>query len=96
MTFTNLTDLHFLEVAGIAGFALYVFNYTMLTCKVFNTEDKLFFVLNGITTSLVLAGLMISFNLASALIQVFWITISVIGICIRLRGTPNSAQTQLA
>jgi len=95
MTLSTLTDLHILEVAGVLGFALYVMNYTLLTCRLLNAEDKLFFVLKGAAAALVLAGLWVSFNLASALIQVFWISISIIGIIIRLRGTPKSAQTQL-
>ena len=40
--------------------------------------------------SLVLTGLMNSFDLASALIQIFWICISSIGILIRVR--PNTRQ----
>ena len=96
MHYSNLLELHILELAGIAGFCLYVTNYTLLTCKILNAEDKLFFILNGLAAGLVLAGLMVSFNLASALIQVFWITISIIGIAIRLRRTPKPAQTQLA
>ncbi|WP_420862846.1 CBU_0592 family membrane protein [Algirhabdus cladophorae] len=85
MTFSTFTDLHFLEVAGVAGFCLYVVNYSLLTFKIISAGHKLFFALNGTAAALVLMGLMVSFNLASAMIQVFWITISIIGILIRLR-----------
>jgi len=96
MNYSILTDLHILEIAGIVGFCLYVVNYVLLTCKILNAEDKTFFVINGCAASMVLMGLMVSFNLASALIQVFWITISMFGILIRLRGTPKAPQTRLA
>ncbi len=73
------------DAIGVAGFALYVLNYGLLTVQRLKSEQVAYFVLNWLAASLVLIGLMASFNLASALIQVFWIAISTVGIYIRLR-----------
>ena len=73
------------EGIGIAGFALYVLTYGLLTFKRITSESKIYFVLNMIAASCVLIGLTHSFNLASALIQLFWIVISCAAILIRLR-----------
>ena len=73
------------ELAGIIGFALYVMNYSLLTLRKLSGDSISYFVINFSAASLVLIGLMSSFNLASALIQGFWIAMSVIGISLRLR-----------
>ena len=73
------------EAIGIAGFALYVLNYGLLTFKQVTSESKCYFMLNMIAASCVLIGLIHSFNLTSALIQMFWIVISCVAIIIRLR-----------
>ncbi len=74
-----------LDAIGVAGFALYVLNYTLLTLHRVTSQSKTYFVLNLAAASLVLIGLTQSFNLASALIQTFWIAISIAAIVIRLR-----------
>lgn len=73
------------DAIGIAGFAVYVLNYALLTLSKLKSEHIAYFVLNWLAATLVLIGLTHSFNLASALIQVFWIAISTIGIIIRVR-----------
>ena len=74
-----------LEAIGVAGFALYVLNYGLLTIHRLTSQSKAYFVLNMFAASCVLIGLTHSFNLASALIQGFWIVISVVAILMRLR-----------
>lgn len=74
-----------LEMAGVAGFGLYVSNYLMLTFSVLTGNCITYYLINVTAASLVLAGLSNSFDLASVLIQIFWICISTIGIWIRLR-----------
>jgi len=81
-----------MEIAGIAGFGLYVCNYMMLTFRVLTGNCIIYYMVNFSAASLVLIGLMNSFDLASALIQIFWICISSIGIFIRVR--PNARHTQ--
>jgi len=73
------------ECVGVAGFAIYVLNYAMLTFHRITSHSKTYFVLNLIAASMVLVGLTHSFNLASALIQLFWIAISIAAIALRLR-----------
>lgn len=73
------------EFAGIVGFGLYVLNYTLLTFNVVTNRCIKYFILNLCAASMVLAGLSVSFNLAAALIQLFWIFLSSIGILMRLR-----------
>jgi len=84
-TDTSLQQINYLEVAGVAGFGLYVCNYMMLTFRYLTGNCLIYYVINVSAASLVLMGLMNSFDLASALIQVFWICISCVGIAIRIR-----------
>ena len=71
------------EIIGIIGFALYVLNYMLLTLRYLNGHNLSYFVLNLAAAAFVLVGLIGSFNLASALIQVFWVVISFVGIILR-------------
>ncbi|MCG6904026.1 MAG: hypothetical protein LJE68_15235, partial [Rhodobacter sp.] len=73
---------------------LYVLNYTLLTFHRLNSRDTCYFALNLAAASMVLVGLTASFNLASALIQSFWVVISLTAILLRLkRGGPAGAET---
>jgi hypothetical protein len=81
---SEIANLRPLELVGIFGFLLYVVNYSLLTFRVTSSEGLTFFVINLAASSAVLAGLMVSFNLAAALIQIFWITISLVAITLRL------------
>lgn len=87
------------EIVGIAGFALYVLNYALLTLHRLTSRSKTYFVINIFAASFVLIGLTQSFNLASALIQGFWILISITAVIVRLRPAKDEAaapQSQLA
>ena len=72
------------DLIGIAGFGLYVLSYMLLTIRAIDSACVLYFTMNLFAASFVLYGLTESFNLASAMIQFFWISISVIGIVLRL------------
>lgn len=76
----------FIELIGISGFILYVLNYTLLTFRVLDAQHVAYFAINLTAASFVLIGLSASFNLASAMIQLFWICISIIAIALRLCG----------
>ncbi|MCK0095487.1 hypothetical protein MWU60_07880 [Yoonia sp. F2084L] len=84
----------FFDAIGIAGFGLYVLNYTMLTFQRVKSESISYFVVNGAAACMVLIGLTNAFNLASAMIQIFFICISGVGILIRLRER-HAAKSQL-
>lgn len=74
------------EMIGVAGFGLYVLNYTLLTLQRVRSESISYFAVNGIAAAMVLIGLSTSFNLAAAMIQIFWIGISAMAIIVRLRA----------
>ncbi|WP_137701538.1 CBU_0592 family membrane protein [Marimonas lutisalis] len=82
MSFTH--ELSFYEIAGIIGFTIYVFNYAMLTLRRLSGDSVVYYMLNFSAAGLVLLGLTVSFNLASAMIQMFWIAMSSLGILIRV------------
>ncbi|WP_298860497.1 hypothetical protein [uncultured Sulfitobacter sp.] len=73
------------ELIGIAGFCLYVLTYGLLTFRFISGPSVLYFTMNLTASSCVLIGLSSSFNLASAMIQIFWISMSLIGITLQLR-----------
>lgn len=78
-------SLTLFEVIGVLGFALYVMNYTLLTTRRINGNSVRYFAVNFVAASCVLVGLTSSFNLASALIQIFWVVLSVLGMLVHLR-----------
>lgn len=83
---------HIFDGIGVAGFILYVTSYTCLTLGFISGDSIGYFCMNLIAASCVMTGLMASFNLASALIQGFWITMSIIGITIRVMRPVNRAR----
>ncbi len=83
-----------LDLIGVAGFGLYVINYTLLTFHKLHSHDALYFGINLVAASCVLAGLLVSFNLASAMIQLFWVFISTAAIAVRLFGRQRGSAHQ--
>lgn len=73
------------DIAGVTGFCIYVASYSLLTCQVLTSRCITYFVLNLCASCLVLLSLVGAFNLATALIQSFWIIVSLIAIRMRLR-----------
>jgi len=80
------------EVIGVIGFGLYVTNYTLLTLHKLHSHDALYFCINLVAATLVLVSLFASFNLASAMIQAFWVVISSAAILIRVRSRWRGAR----
>ena len=77
------------EIVGVIGFGLYVMNYTLLTLGYIYARDVKYFAFNLIAATFVLIGLTSSFNLASALIQIFFVAMSLLGIALRLTRRPD-------
>ena len=75
------------ELIGIAGFGLYVLTYGMLTFRIVAGHSAIYFALNLSAASCVLIGLSSSFNLASAMIQIFWISMSLVELMMHFRRT---------
>jgi hypothetical protein len=80
----SLLDPALLDSIGVCGFLLYVVNYTLLTLGWVSGDSVIYYIVNFLAAALVLIGLSSNFNLASALIQSFFITMSSLGIAIRL------------
>jgi len=77
------------EGVGIVGFCLYVITYGLLAVRLLAGHSFAYLALNLLAASCVLISLTVSFNLASALTQIFWITVSLIGITLNARrGAP--------
>ena len=81
------------DAIGVFGFGLYVLNYTMLTFHRLTSHCKTYFAINLVAASMVLTGMAYSFNLASALIQMFWIGISIAAIIMRMRASKGETMS---
>ncbi|WP_299820820.1 hypothetical protein [uncultured Jannaschia sp.] len=74
------------QICGILGATLYVTNYVLLTLRVLSPATMRYFALNLAASLLVLSSVVHAFNVATLVIQVFFVGISVVGIVTRLRG----------
>lgn len=69
--------------AGLAGFAAYVAGYGLVQMDQLDGNSSVYSVVNIVAAALVLVSLYRDFNLASALIQVTWISLGLIGMLLR-------------
>ena len=65
---------------GYLGVAFYLGAYALLQTGVIRGNGYPYAILNLLAASFVLVGLMVAFNLSSAIIQVSWILISIVGL----------------
>ena len=72
------------RAVGVAGFLMYVFNYFALSTRLLTSEHTSYFVINIAAATMVLVSLSQDFNLASALIQGFWIIMGCVAVFLRL------------
>ena len=68
------------QAIGVAGFVLYMLSYFLLQIGRIEGSDNSYILMNLMAASFVLVSLVHNFNLASALIQISWIIISIIGL----------------
>lgn len=73
-------DLTIYAAFGFLGVALYLGSYAALQLGYVNGQGGAYALLNLAAASSVLMSLVQAFNLSSALIQVFWIAISIVGL----------------
>lgn len=76
---TSLTE-QVLQGAGLAGVVLYLGSYALLQTGLLRGSGYAYAVFNLCAASLVLLSLTVAFNLSSALIQISWIIISLLGL----------------
>jgi multidrug transporter EmrE-like cation transporter len=74
-----------IDVIGIIGVAIIVVAYLMLQLEKLKSTDLAYSVMNALGASLIVASLIVDFNLSALLMEVFWVLISFIGIGRHLR-----------
>jgi multidrug transporter EmrE-like cation transporter len=74
-----------IDVIGIIGVAIIVVAYLMLQLEKLKSTDLAYSVTNALGASLIVASLIVDFNLSALLMEVFWVLISFIGIGRHLR-----------
>ena len=68
------------QVASVLGMALVVFAYLALERGWLDQRDLRLYVINLVGAVLLLLSLLIHFNLGSIIIEIFWISISLLGL----------------
>lgn len=68
------------DVVGTLGVALVLLAYALLQMGRIGPRDRAYLWLNMLGSALILVSLYYAFNLASAIIQVSWIAISLYGL----------------
>lgn len=85
----SASSFGYVDVIGTAGTLIVVAAYFGTQMRYINSDDLVFPVLNLVGSLLIGFSLLHNFNLASALMEVFWIAISLLGI---FRAFFNSSQ----
>ena len=68
------------DIVGTIGVILIIFAYLMLQLQKLSSTDISFSIINITGSLLILYSLLFHWNLASVIIEVFWILVSLIGI----------------
>lgn len=68
------------DIIGLLGVVFYVASYSALQFGKLDGNSINYCILNGAAATLVLVSLSKDFNLASAIIQIVWITVSIFGL----------------
>ena len=74
-----------IDLAGIIGVVIIVVAYLLLQLERLKSTDLIYSVMNAVGASLIVASLIVDFNLSALLMEVFWVLISFIGIGRHLR-----------
>ena len=74
-----------LDVAGIIGASLLMVAYLLLQINKLQSFGLVYSLLNAVGALLIVFSLLVNFNLAAFVIEVFWVLISLIGIIRYLR-----------
>lgn len=76
----NFSTDQLFNVAGLAGVVLYLGSYALLQLGMLRGNGYAYATLNLCAASFVLLSLTVAFNLSSAIIQIAWVVISILGI----------------
>ena len=69
-----------MDLVGNIGVLMLMFTYLMLQLDKIKSSNLSYSVLNAVGASLIVASLIVNFNLSAMLMEVFWVLISFIGI----------------
>ena len=76
----DLLSLEFWEILGLAGAGLYCGSYLLVALDRLTSASPTYYLFKLAGASFVLASLASSFNLASMIIQVFFVIVSLVGL----------------
>jgi len=74
-----------IDLVGNIGVVIIVVAYLLLQLERLKSTDLIYSVMNAFGASLIVASLIVDFNLSALLMEVFWVLISFIGIGRHLR-----------
>lgn len=74
-----------MDLVGNIGVLMLMFTYLALQLDKIKSRDLSYSVLNAVGASLIVASLIVNFNLSALLMEVFWVLISFVGIGRHLR-----------
>jgi len=77
---TIISELSYVDVIGTVGTLIVVAAYFGTQTRLINSDDLIFPMMNLLGSLLISFSLIHNFNLASALMEIFWIAISLLGI----------------
>jgi hypothetical protein len=74
-----------MDLVGNVGVAILIVTYLLLQLEKIKSTDVRYSVMNALGAGLIVASLIVDFNLSALIIEVFWVLISFIGIGRHLR-----------
>jgi predicted membrane protein len=73
-------DIAFYDIVGLVGMGLVVIAYLLLQLEILSSRGLAYNLMNLCGASFLLISLLFSFNLASFVIELFWIAASLVGL----------------
>ena len=74
-----------MDLVGNVGVVMLIIAYLLLQLNKLSSADLVYSVLNAAGASLIIASLLVNFNLSALVMEVFWVLISFIGIARHFR-----------
>ncbi len=84
------------QLLGLTGAATYSLSYFLIAFDRLSSRSPVYYLMQFAAASLVLVSLTRDFNIASLCIQLFFILVSVIGVCRHLKKRPASPSVAIA
>jgi len=88
-------DYHWHDFVGNLGVVLIIASYFWMQIGRIAGQDSVYSIVNAIGAALVLISLYFDFNLSAALVESFWLVISILGLFLGSRqGRKREVHTQ--